>query len=502
MSEKPPIFFYDTMKADKIEFVPREPNKMNMYVCGLTPSGFPHVGHARTAIIFDIIRRIFERNGFDVTYISNFTDIDDKIIAKSHDEKVTPKEIADKYTAAYLNAMDRLNVKELKIWAKVTENIPEIIDMVKTLIEKGFAYESKGDVYFRVKHFRTYGKLSKRSIREMLVGARIEPGEKKEDNLDFALWKSAKPGEPSWESPWGQGRPGWHIECSAMSLKYLQNSFDIHGGAQDLVFPHHENEIAQAEAYTGISPFSKYWIHAGWVTMNREKMSKSVGNVFRISDALELISPNVLRFFFISTLYSSPLEYSPSLLFQANRGFERIVLTLKRLSEFILKDVPGDIDTEIIEKFEQYTLSFDDSLRDNFNTPEAISVIMIACKEANRYLDNQKANGGTANHIQKKLNEWLSVLGFKDTEHTLLAVINLDLKGELASLLTSHSVLFDESSTLEEMINLLIKTREEARKNKQYQLGDAIRKELSDLSILLEDKAEKTTFRIVSGANE
>jgi cysteinyl-tRNA synthetase len=498
-TEKSPVLFYDTMKADKIEFVPREPNKMYMYVCGLTPSGYPHVGHARTAIIFDIIRRIFERNGFDVTYISNFTDIDDKIIAKANEEGVSPKEIADKYSKAYLDAMKELNIKELKLWAKVTENIPEIIDMVQTLIQKGYAYESAGDVYYRVKHFKAYGKLSKRSIREMLVGARIEPGEKKEDNLDFALWKNAKPGEPSWDSPWGKGRPGWHIECSAMSLKYLQNSFDIHGGAQDLVFPHHENEIAQAEAYTGIVPFSHYWIHAGWVTMNREKMSKSVGNVFKIADALKLISPNVLRFFFISTLYSSPLEYAPNLLFQANRGFERIVLTMKRLFDFVETAEGEPIDKSMKDKFEKYNFSFDDSLRDNFNTPEAISVIMMACKEANKAIDDNKVNFATANYMHSKISEWLSVLGFKDVENTRLSVINLDLKSEIETLLTSHKISFESSEEIDSLVNKLIACREEARKNKQYALGDMIRKELSDLDILLEDQASKTIYRIVSG---
>jgi cysteinyl-tRNA synthetase len=500
MTEKAPIYFYDTMKADKVEFVPREPNKMFMYVCGLTPSGFPHVGHARTAIIFDIIRRIFERNGYDVSYISNFTDIDDKIIAKANQEGVSYKEIADKYSRAYLDAMKELNIKELMQWAKVTENIPEIIEMVGKLIEKGYAYESQGDVYYRVKHFRAYGKLSKRSIREMLVGARIEPGEKKEDNLDFALWKNAKPGEPSWDSPWGKGRPGWHIECSAMSLKFLNNSFDIHGGAQDLIFPHHENEIAQAEAYTGISPFSRYWIHAGWVTMNREKMSKSIGNVFRITDALKLISPNVLRFFFISTLYSSPLEYAPNLLFQANRGFERVVLTLNRLLDFINTAENDPIDKNMVDMFEKYNQSFDDSLRDNFNTPEAISVIMVACKEINKAIDHRKMNFATAQYIYSKISEWLSVLGFDQVEKTRLSVINMDLQTEIELLLTSHSIPFEPSENVDSLINKLIICREEARKNKQYALGDTIRKELSDLDILLEDQADKTIFRIVSAS--
>ena len=499
-TELSPITFYDTMKADKIQFIPREQNKMYMYVCGLTPSGYPHVGHARTAIIFDIIRRIFERKGYEVVYVSNFTDIDDKIIAKSHEEGVTPKEIADKYSQAYLDAMKELNVKELQKWVKVTENIPEIIEMVQTLIKNGYAYESSGDVYYRVKKFKAYGKLSKRSIREMLVGARVEVGEKKEDNLDFALWKSAKPGEPSWESPWGVGRPGWHIECSAMSLKYLQNSFDIHGGAQDLIFPHHENEIAQAEAYTGIVPFSRYWIHTGWVTLNREKMSKSIGNVFGIKEAIKIVSANVLRFFFISTLYSSPLEYNTDQLMQANRAFERIVLTLKRLSalESSTSAIVERDGSVLIDYLSQLTHTFDNALFDNFNTPEAISIIMTSCKEINRNLDGGLLSRKNVKNVRDILNLWLTTLGFLDVENTRLSAINSDLEKQVDELVEKYSVILSGQKDLDNKIRSLIERRAEARKNKEFSVGDSIRIDLHALSIVLEDQKEVTNYRIVS----
>jgi cysteinyl-tRNA synthetase len=383
------IKLYDTLQASKVLFVPREKHKVNMYVCGLTPSNYPHIGHARTAVIFDVIQRIFIRFGYQVQYCSNFTDIDDKIIARSKEEGCSPSELAEKYIKAYLESMEKLNIKLPSCFARVTHHIPEIIEIVDTLIKKGFAYESEGDVYFRVRSFKPYGKLSKRSTKELLVGARIEPGEKKQDPLDFALWKAAKEGEPSWDSPWGKGRPGWHIECSAMSLKYLGNSFDIHGGAQDLIFPHHENEIAQAEAYSGIEPFSRYWIHAGWVTLNKEKMSKSIGNVFRLSDALSIVHPNVLRFFFISTLYSSPLDYDVKGMNQASKAFERIVLTLNRLKNTTQTSLKNNMEPYDPSFFNSLPQSFDQALADNFNTPQALSVIMTGIKEANRIMDHE-----------------------------------------------------------------------------------------------------------------
>lgn len=491
------ISFYDTLTAQKIEFKPREPGKVYMYVCGLTPSNYPHVGHARTAVIFDLIRRIFEKNGYRVFYYSNFTDIDDKIIQRSLDEKITTVEVAKKYSEAYLEAMDQLHIKPLEKWAKVTENIPEIIEMVSKLIENGYAYESEGDVYYRVKKFSTYGKLSKRSIKEMLIGARIAPGEKKEDQLDFALWKAAKPGEPSWDSPWGKGRPGWHIECSAMSLKFLGNHFDIHGGAQDLIFPHHENEIAQAEAYTGISPFSKYWIHTGWVTLNREKMSKSIGNVFLISEALKVVSPNVLRFFFIETLYSSPLEYNLDQLHQASRAFERIVITIQRLDEAIAKAASGQKNEKMLNGFKKLHDSFHQALAQNFNTPQGIAVLMNAIRELNKLLDTVNQSLEDLQSIKAFFSDWFDTLGLVNVAETELSKEEWDLSSEMKVIASKHRMEFSENQSVVDMIQAFIQKRDEYRQNKQYFESDEIRNDLYALKIQLEDKKDGTEYRII-----
>jgi cysteinyl-tRNA synthetase len=491
------IKFYDTLQGEKVLFQPREANNVYMYVCGLTPSNYPHIGHARTAVIFDIIQRIFIHFGYKVHYCSNFTDIDDKIIARAKEEKISPSELAEKYIEAYLESMKELNVKIPSCFARVTHHIPEIIDIVQTLIEKQYAYASGGDVYFRVRSFKSYGKLSKRSIKELLVGARIEPDEKKEDPLDFALWKAVKPGEPFWDSPWGKGRPGWHIECSAMSLKYLNNSFDIHGGAQDLIFPHHENEIAQAEAYSGIEPFSRYWIHAGWVTLNKEKMSKSIGNVFRLSEALSLVHANVLRLFFISTLYSSPLDYDIKNLHQAGKALERIVLTLKRLSQEIKKKQE---EQDIVKNgtfLNTLKADFDHALADNFNTPQAIAVIMLAVKEANRLMDDADLGEIQAEDLRKTIIDWLNILGFHEVEQTSFARFSdKELTESLAGLLSAYQINSSSAMDVSSMVNKLIELRKTSRVEKNFALADQIRKDLSEMNIYLEDTTEGTTFRI------
>jgi cysteinyl-tRNA synthetase len=491
------IKLYDTLQASKVVFIPREEKKVNMYVCGLTPSNYPHIGHARTAVIFDVIQRIFMRFGYQVQYCSNFTDIDDKIIARSKEEGCTPSELAEKYIQAYLESMKKLNIKLPTCFARVTQHIPEIIEIVETLIEKGFAYESEGDVYFRVRSFKPYGKLSKRSTKELLVGARIEPGEKKQDPLDFALWKAAKEGEPFWESPWGKGRPGWHIECSAMSLKYLGNSFDIHGGAQDLIFPHHENEIAQAEAYSGIAPFSKYWIHAGWVTLNKEKMSKSIGNVFRLSDALSLVHPNVLRFFFISTLYSSPLDYDVKGMNQANKALERIVLTLDRLKKFSKALPTQKSSSNDLSFFQKIIQDFDQALSDNFNTPQALSAIMIGVKEANCRMDDEDFSANEALEVKSILLNCLEALGFFNVEDTNFAVLSEnELEDKIITLLSKYQLTYSAKDSIDHMISLLIAHRNKSRDEKSFQIADEIRLDLNALNIYLEDSKEGTKYRI------
>ena len=494
------LSFFDTMQAKKVQFVPRDQGNLYMYVCGFTPNNYPHVGHARTAIMFDIIKRVFEKNGFMVHYLSNFTDIDDKIIAKANDEGIAPKEIAEKYINLYLQGMSDLNVSPPIMFARVTENIPEIVEMISVLISKGNAYESDGDVYFSIRSFPEYGKLSKRSIREMLIGARIEPGEKKKDPLDFALWKQAKPGEPSWDSPWGKGRPGWHIECSVMSLKHLKNGFDIHGGAQDLIFPHHENEIAQSESYTGAKPFSNYWIHTGWVTRDNEKMSKSLGNVFRIDEVLKIISPNVLRFFLISTLYSSPMEFQLSSLNQANKNFERIVITINRLNEKINLSKDGKEDIELIKKFEFLSQDFNNALLDNFNTPLALSIIITTCKEINKLLDEGLADNLTLSRIKNILTEWLDTLNFKNIEKTEIKKIDDNLYDKLKTISENYSII-SENESVEELINKLIELRNKSRNEKDFDTADNIRKDLLALNIQLEDKIDHTDYRIISDIN-
>ncbi len=488
------IRLYDTLLGEKVPFEPRDPGKVNMYVCGLTPSNYPHIGHARTAVVFDVIQRIFLYFGYKVNYCSNFTDIDDKIIAKANEEGCSPKDLAQKYIQIYLESLETLNIKPPGCFAKVTDHISEIIEMVEVLISKGFAYESGGDVYFSVRSFKPYGKLSKRSIKELLVGARIEPGEKKRDPLDFALWKAAKPGEPSWESPWGKGRPGWHIECSAMSLKYLGGSFDIHGGAQDLIFPHHENEIAQAEAYSGIEPFSKYWIHAGWVTLNKEKMSKSIGNVFKLSEALSLVHPNVLRYFFISTLYSSPLDYDVKNLHQAAKSLERIVLTIKRLFDY--SSSAQKVKTGADSILEKWRNDFDEALADNFNTPQAIGVIMHAVKEINRWIKELTLSKEDANFWYHQMNTWMEILGFNEVENTNFALFSEEeIVAKLKDLMNKHKIDVDEQQSLDEMIKALVNLRKKCREEKQFVLSDQIRNELFQLNIVLEDTKEGTTYR-------
>jgi len=440
---------------------------------------------------------VFIRNGYNVHYLTNFTDMDDKIIAKANEEGISPFSVSERHITSYLKAMELLNVSPPKFYARVTENINDIIEMISVLIEKKHAYESGGDVYFSVRSFRGYGKLSKRSIREMLVGARIEPEENKRDPLDFALWKAAKEKEPFWESPWGRGRPGWHIECSAMSLKYLGNSFDIHGGAQDLIFPHHENEIAQSEAYTGIGPFAKYWIHTGWVTRDSEKMSKSIGNVFKIDEILKIVSPNILRFFLISTLYSSPLEFQINALSQASRTFERIVITLKRLNEAILNASSEGLNCEIVKLFEYMENDLNEALIDNFNTPLALSILFNACKEVNRILDSGEESYKTLKKIKKYLNDWLDIFGFKAVEKEESRILDeVCLKEKLIELKKKYGISF-KSEKVEEIINRFIQLRNEKRESKEYSLADLIRNDLLEIGIQLEDKKDSTIYRFV-----
>lgn len=488
------------MQGKKVEFVPRIPGEMSMYVCGLTTSNDSHVGHARTAIVFDVIRRIFRKNGYNVTYISNFTDIDDKIIQKSHEENITPKELAEKYMHRYIDVIQKMHISEPDMYPKVTDHIPEIVTAIETLIENGYAYESSGDVYFHVRKSEEYGKLSKRKLDDLLSGARIVPGEKKKDPLDFALWKEAKPGEPSWDSPWGKGRPGWHIECSVMALKYLGNHFDIHGGGQDLIFPHHENEIAQAEGITCEKPFCRYWIHTGWVTLDKVKMSKSIGNVFRIKDALQQYHPNVLRYFFLATLYSSPLEFNVEALQRAEKNVERIAISMRRFKTIVPRKTTER--TEIENQLEEFCVTnheeFHSQLRDNFNTPAAFGSIHLTLRELNRILDVQGTiSAAVYEKIHLYLTEYFETLGFVDIENTTF----LYDTEELVESLTNLAMLFEltipeDQASVDDIVSLFIEKRAHARKNKDFALSDKIRDKLQECNIILEDSLGKTSYRL------
>src|SRR4030043_444539 len=384
---------YNTLTGRKEEFVPLIPNKVKIYACGVTVYDHCHIGHARNAVVFDVIRRYLRYKGFDVMYVRNFTDIDDKIINRAKQEGSTWDEVARKYTDEYYKDMDRLGVARADVEPKATEHIEEMINIVKGLIDKGYAYEVDGNVYFSVDTFPEYGKLSKRDKEEMMAGARVEVDERKKKSLDFALWKKTKQGEPFWESPWGLGRPGWHIECTAMSIKHLGESFDIHGGGADLLFPHHENEIAQSETFTG-KPFARYWVHNGFITIDKEKMSKSLGNFFTIKEVLDKFDPEVVRYFLLSTHYRSPIEFSDEQLHEAESSIDRYYTTIVRINDFLLKKEEAKEGFSNAGKFfEGLILSFkeklEEALDDDFNTALALGHIFELIRESNRFLDNK-----------------------------------------------------------------------------------------------------------------
>ena len=362
----------NTLTERKEEFKPLENRTVKMYVCGPTVYDHAHVGHARSAVVFDVIRRWLEYRGYKLIFVRNYTDIDDKIIRRAKEEGIAWYEVAQKYIDSYEEDMKALNVKEPTYKPRVTQHIREIVEMIDGLIEKGYAYESEGNVYFSVEKFPQYGKLSKRRVEELLAGARVEPGEGKRNPLDFALWKRSKEGEPGWESPWSYGRPGWHIECSVMSMKYLGETMDIHGGGLDLIFPHHENEIAQSEAYTG-KTFARYWVHNGFVMVNREKMSKSLGNFFTVKEILSQFSPDTLRLFLLSTHYRSPIDFSLDRLKEAESSLKRLInfLNIRELIEPV-ESVEGEGEPISVEA---YRKEFESAMDDDFNTAKALGVL-------------------------------------------------------------------------------------------------------------------------------
>ncbi|ADY73960.1 cysteinyl-tRNA synthetase [Desulfurobacterium thermolithotrophum DSM 11699] len=468
------IRVFNTLTEKKEEFKPLNDKTVKMYVCGPTVYDHAHIGHARSAIVFDVIRRWFEYRGYRVIYVRNYTDVDDKIIKRSKEEGIPWYEVAKKYIESYEEDMKALNIKEPTYKPKVTEHIEEIIEMIKGLIAKGYAYESEGDVYFSVEKFSEYGKLSKRKTEELIAGARIEPGEKKKNPLDFALWKKSKEGEPGWESPWGIGRPGWHIECSAMAMKYLGRTMDIHGGGLDLIFPHHENEIAQSEAYTGKS-FVRYWLHNGFVMVNKEKMSKSLGNFFTIKDILKEFSSDVLRLFLLSTHYRSPIDFSFERLKDAERSFGRLLNFIE--SKEIIEKLPTFEKNSEIFDVENYKLQFESAMDDDFNTARALGVIFELVKEANLIKDKAIKENKISNKEKETI---LKAIGIVESYLKLLG-FKLEKK--------------KQEGIEDELIKLLIDVRSELRKRKAFDLADKIRDGLKDLGIILEDLPSGTIYK-------
>ena len=449
---------YNTLSAQKEEFAPHG-DEVKMYVCGVTPYDNCHIGHAMSYIVFDVIRRYLQYRGYKVKYAQNITDIDDKIIDRANQLGISTRELAEKYTGSYFADMDALNIERADIYPRATEEIPKIIEIIQGLIDKGYAYPAQGSVYFRVRSVPDYGKLSHRSLDSIMAGAHIEAGEEKEHPIDFALWKASKPGEPSWASPWGQGRPGWHIECSAMSLKYLGDSLDIHGGGQDLIFPHHENEIAQSESFTGTKPFVKYWLHNGLVQLGEEKMSKSVGNLITIKEALAKYSADAIRIFVLSSHYRSPLTYSEETLEAAERGTERLREAAQGKGEGEKTDQRVDID--------HYRNRFIEAMDDDFNTAQALATLFDLTRDINRTGEEGRSIVGG----QKVLIELANILG-----------LTLEPPEK-------------PSLDAEPFIKLLISTRDRLREAKQWQLADEIRAKLAELGIALEDTPQGTIWK-------
>ncbi|NLJ87737.1 MAG: cysteine--tRNA ligase [Epulopiscium sp.] len=463
---------YNTLTRKKEEFVPINPGEVRMYVCGPTVYNYIHIGNARPYIIFDTVRRYFEYKGYKVNYVQNFTDVDDKIIKKANEENKTTTEIVEKYIAETLKDADGLNIKRATVHPRVTEEMSEIIALIEILIEKGFAYEINGTVYFNTQAYKAYGKLSKKNQDELEAGARIEVDEDKKHPMDFVLWKPKKEGEPYWESPWGQGRPGWHIECSAMAKKYLGDTIDIHAGGEDLIFPHHENEIAQSEAATGKN-FAKYWMHNGFINVDNKKMSKSKGNFFTLREVAQEFPYEVIRFFMLSAHYRSPINFSRELMQSAQSGLERIknaIINLDHLINHAKEEKMTEKEIILSKGLENFENKFVEAMEDDFNTADAISVIFELVKFANVNIDNNSSKE-FALAIKNKILSLLNILGLLEKQE--------DIKEDV----------------LEEEIEELIMKRQEARKAKNWALADEIRDNLKQRGIILEDTPQGVKWK-------
>lgn len=466
---------YNTMTRKKEEFKPITPGEIKIYGCGPTVYNFIHIGNARPICVFDAMRRYMEYRGFKVTYVQNFTDIDDKIIKKAIEEKSDYSTVSKRYIKEYKKDAEGLNVKEASIAPLATENINSVVDIISTLMEKGYAYEVNGDVYFRTKKFNEYGKLSHQPLEDLEAGARISVGEQKEDPMDFALWKASKPGEPFWEVPWGKGRPGWHIECSAMARKYLGNTIDIHCGGRDLIFPHHENEIAQSECCNGV-PFANYWIHNGYINVDNQKMSKSLNNFFTVRDVADKYGYEPIRYLMIASHYRSPINYNIDIIEQCKSALDRLYtcrdnLKFKKSNVSVNK---MDKDDEIIDSLSKYKDKFIAAMDDDLNTADALSVIFDLVKDIN-------ININSSTNVSKQVVEYA-----------------LDIFNELTSVLGLLYQKSQKSSSVDDKVKELIEKREKARKEKNWATADAIRDELKNMNVVLEDTPQGVKWTIVS----
>lgn len=462
---------FNTLTKRKEEFIPLNPPIVTMYMCGPTVYDYFHIGNARSFIMSDVIRRYLEYKNFDVKFVMNLTDVEDKIIKKANEQNTSAQSVSEFYANAFFEDINKLRIKKANEYPKATAHIEDMIELIKELEQKGIAYNIDGDVYYDITKFNEYGKLSGKKIDELEAGSRVEVSELKRNPLDFALWKKAKEGEPSWDSPWGKGRPGWHIECSAMSTKHLGDTIDIHAGGNDLIFPHHENEIAQSEGAKG-KQFVRYWIHFGFLNIQNEKMSKSLGNFFTARDILKLYSVDAIRFFFCQTHYRGPLNFSEELLEASEKGVEKIKNFLLRINE----EIDNVNSNETVNPFDinKYVIEFENSMDDDFNTPKALAVIFELIKDVNKLLDNNHLNKQSILEIKeflkKSLDDVFGIISFEEMKANVKSIEN-------------------------DLIKLILDLRDELKKEKNYNLADKIRNSLNDLGIIVQDSKTGTTYK-------
>jgi len=467
------IQIYNTLAKKKEEFIPIRKGEVSFYLCGPTVYDYFHIGNARAWVVFDVIRRYFEYRGYDVKYVVNLTDVDDKIINRANELCVHPNEVAEKYAEAYFEDCRRLKIKDATYNPKATEHIKEMQDLISLLLEKGYAYELDGDIYFEVNGFSEYGRLSGKRIDDLIAGYRVEPNQRKRNPLDFALWKRAKKGEVCWDSPWGKGRPGWHIECSAMSMKYLGKEFDIHAGAEDLIFPHHENEIAQSRCATG-GVFAHYWIHIGFLRIGKEKMSKSLGNIYTAREILDEFSPESIRLFFMQKHYKSPIEFSKDVLANAENAVQRLKRCYFKLKESLEKyniedNLNYNKNTDVIKNFRKEII---DAMDDDFNSSVSVAKIFDLVKIVNEKMESEYSVSNEM-HI------------LKDAK---------DIFDEINKFFDIIPITYEKSENTEKLLEILLNIRDELRKRKEYALADKIRGEIEKLGYIIEDGQLRTRW--------